>query len=189
MLAVWGIDKCDADADGLYGYFGDERASHLFSFLFYFNSPRDQNNYSLMIPSRKDTGIQTPDSTGMFCGMDWGEGGREREGQGPGKRSKRDKATYSLLCMYYYYYDADGEARGRSGKTADNATAPASGSTESKAIGRRLRREKKAIEVLTNGKKRGRAKCLLDDLRCPHRSAPGVEMEAQLANQRELGGS
>ena len=36
MLAVWGIDKCDTDADGLYGYFGDERASHLFSFCFLF---------------------------------------------------------------------------------------------------------------------------------------------------------
>ena len=60
MLAVWGIDKCDTDADGLYGYFGDERASHLFSFLFYFNSPRDQNNYSLMIPSRKTQGLKLP---------------------------------------------------------------------------------------------------------------------------------
>lgn len=82
--------------------------------------------------------------------MDWGV--RKKRDKAQENEAKGDKATYSLL--YYYYYDADGEARGRSGKTADNATAPASGSTESKAIGRRLRREKKAIRVLTNGKKR-----------------------------------
>ena len=120
--------------------------------------------------------------------MDWGgrEGRRERD-KVQENEAKADKATYSLLL--YYYYDADEEARGRSGKTADNATKPASGSTESKAIGRKLRREEKAIGILTNRKKRGTAKCLLDDSRCPHRSASGVEMEAQLANQRELGGS
>ena len=31
-----------------------------FHFVFYFNPPRDQNNYSLMIPSRKTQGLKLP---------------------------------------------------------------------------------------------------------------------------------
>lgn len=37
-----------------------------FQFLFYFNSPRDQNNYSLMIPSRKTQGFKLPIVPGCF---------------------------------------------------------------------------------------------------------------------------
>lgn len=98
MLAVWGIDKCDADADGLYGYFGDERASHLFSFLFYFNSPRDQNNYSLMIPSRKAQGFKLPIVPGCFVIWTGGKG-EEREGQGPGKRSERRQSNIQFIIL------------------------------------------------------------------------------------------
>lgn len=72
--------------------------------------------------------------------MDWGEGGRER-----GTRSRKTKRKETKQHTVYYIIIIMMQTERHAedlGKTADNATAPASGSTESKAIGRRLRRRK-----------------------------------------------
>lgn len=120
--------------------------------------------------------------------MDWRvEKGEERATR---SRKTRRKQTKQHTVYYYIIIMMQTERHAEDlGKRRIMQQRQPVGRQKQKAIGRKLRREEKAIEILTNRKKKGTGKCLLDDSRCPHRSAPGVEMEAQLANQRELGGS